>query len=39
MKVGKKVKRVHILPKPIKIKLPAPKPAPVEIPQKEAAVR
>lgn len=36
MKIGKKVKKVHKIPKPIKVKnWPAPKPVPVEIPQKK----
>jgi hypothetical protein len=33
MRIGKKAKKVHILPKPIKIKLPVTKP--VEMPRKE----
>lgn len=34
MNVGKKVKRIHNLPKPIKVDL-KPKPIPVEIPAKK----
>jgi hypothetical protein len=37
MKIGKKVKKVHILPKPIKIKLPVKKP--VETPRKETVTK
>ena len=38
MKVGKKIKKVHILPKPIKINW-KPKPVPVEIPAKKERVQ
>jgi hypothetical protein len=38
MKVGKKVKKIHVLPKPIKVDW-SPKPIPVEIPAKREEVK
>lgn len=43
MKVGKKIQKVHVLPKPIKIKVPKGVPVeipiPVELPKKKEEVK